>query len=95
MKPMISDTILRDAVVTHEQEGLDRIADLGERDRGERGEIFLVARFRAPDYARLKRAFDGLQPLRERHGARGHSASATAREATAFSGWPMIRRTTW
>jgi hypothetical protein len=34
--------------------------------------IFLVARFRAPDYARFKRAFDDLQPLRERHGARGH-----------------------
>jgi hypothetical protein len=37
-----------------------------------RGGIFLVVRFRAPDYARLKRAFDDLQPLRERHGARGH-----------------------
>jgi hypothetical protein len=34
--------------------------------------IFLVARFRAPDYARFKQAFDDLQPLRERHGARGH-----------------------
>jgi hypothetical protein len=40
--------------------------------RGERGEIFLVVRFRAPDYTRLKRAFDDLQPLRESHGARGH-----------------------
>jgi hypothetical protein len=37
-----------------------------------RGAIFLTARFRAPDYARLKRAFDDLKPLRERHGARGH-----------------------
>jgi hypothetical protein len=37
-----------------------------------RGGIFLVARFRAPDYARLRRAFDDIQPLRERHGARGH-----------------------
>jgi hypothetical protein len=31
-----------------------------------------VMRFRAPDYARMKRAFDDVQPLRERHGARGH-----------------------
>jgi len=34
--------------------------------------VCLVARFRAPDYARLKRAFDSFQGLRERHGARGH-----------------------
>ena len=54
----------------HEREG--RVAVPSERGRGERGEIFLVVRFRAPDYARLKRAFDDLQPLRERHGARGH-----------------------
>ena len=56
----------------HEREGIDRIADLSERGRGKRGAIFLVVRFRAPDYARMKRAFDDLQPLRERHGARGH-----------------------
>ena len=34
--------------------------------------ISLVVRFRAPDYARMKRAFDDLQAIRERHGARGH-----------------------
>jgi hypothetical protein len=43
-----------------------------ERSRGKREGIFLVVRFRAPDFARLKRAFDDLQELRERHGARGH-----------------------
>jgi hypothetical protein len=43
-----------------------------ERGHGKRGVIFLVVRFRAPDYARMKRAFDDLQALRERHGARGH-----------------------
>jgi hypothetical protein len=57
---------------SHERAGIARIADLSERDGGERGGIFLVVRFRAPDYARMKRAFDDLQPLRERHGARGH-----------------------
>ena len=36
------------------------------------GRISLVVRFRAPDYARMKRAFDDLQALRERHGAQGH-----------------------
>jgi hypothetical protein len=56
----------------HEREGNGRIADRGERGRGKRGGIFLVVRFRAPDYARMKRAFDDVQPLRERHGARGH-----------------------
>ena len=56
----------------HEREGVGRIADLSERGRGKRGGIFLVVRFRAPDYARMKRAFDDLQALRERHGARGH-----------------------
>jgi hypothetical protein len=56
----------------HEQEGIGRIADLSEGGREQRGGIFLVVRFRAPDYARMKRAFDDLQPLRERHGARGH-----------------------
>lgn len=54
----------------HEREGIGRIADLSER--GQRGGISLVVRFRAPDYARMKRAFDDIQPLRERHGARGH-----------------------
>jgi hypothetical protein len=43
-----------------------------ERGHGKRGGIFLVVRFRAPDYARMKLAFDDLQALRERHGARGH-----------------------
>jgi hypothetical protein len=43
-----------------------------EPGRRERGAAFLVARFRAPDYARMKRAFDELQSVRERHGARGH-----------------------
>jgi osmotically-inducible protein OsmY len=47
-------------------------ADPSERGGGQRGGIFLVARFRAPDYARMKRAFDDLQPLRERYGARSH-----------------------
>ncbi len=56
----------------HEREWIGRIADLSDLGRGKRGGIFLVVRFRAPDYARLKRAFDELQPLRERHGARGH-----------------------
>src|SRR4051812_34882230 len=56
----------------HEREGTGRIADYSEQARGKRGGIFLVVRFRAPDYARMKRAFDDVQPLRERHGARGH-----------------------
>ena len=43
-----------------------------EQSPRERGVTFLVARFRAPDYAQLKRAFDDLQGPRERHGARGH-----------------------
>jgi osmotically-inducible protein OsmY len=47
-------------------------ADASEPGGGQRGGIFLVVRFRAPNYARMKRAFDDLQPLRERHGARGH-----------------------
>ena len=38
----------------------------------QRGGTFLVVQFRAPDYARFKRAFDELQPLLVRHGARGH-----------------------
>jgi hypothetical protein len=46
--------------------------DLGERSQGDRQMIFLVSRFRAPNYARLKRAFDQLRPFLERHGARGH-----------------------
>jgi hypothetical protein len=45
---------------------------LRKRSRSSRGEVFLVARFRAADYAQLKRAFDDLQELRVRHGARGH-----------------------
>jgi hypothetical protein len=56
----------------HERERKGRFADLSERGRDGRGVVFLVARFRTPDYARMKRAFDDLQPLRERHGARGH-----------------------
>ena len=34
--------------------------------------MFLVARFRAPDYERWKQAFDSDQLTRVRHGARGH-----------------------
>jgi hypothetical protein len=55
-----------------ERERIGRSADLSARRVRERGAIFLVVRFRAPDYVRLKLAFDELQPLRERHGARGH-----------------------
>jgi hypothetical protein len=58
-----------DAAEARERRGR---VDLSERGRGERGVIFLIARFRAPGYARLKRAFDDLKPLLERHGARGH-----------------------
>ena len=64
---------------SHEREEIARVADLSERGGGERGAIFLVVRFRAPDYARMKRAFDDLQPLRERHGARGHRILTLAR----------------
>jgi hypothetical protein len=55
-----------------EREGTGRIGALSEQGRGKQGGIFLTVRFRAPDYVRLKCAFDDLQPLRERHGARGH-----------------------
>jgi uncharacterized protein (DUF1330 family) len=56
----------------HDGEPIERNTDVRTRGRGAQGEPFLVARFRAPDYARMKRAFDHLQPLLERHGARGH-----------------------
>jgi hypothetical protein len=67
-----ASTDLRKLEAPHEREGTGRIADRSEPARGKRGRIFLVMRFRAPDYARMKRAFDDVQPLRERHGARGH-----------------------
>jgi hypothetical protein len=67
-----TSTHLRPLEAPREREGIGRIADLSERGRRGRGGTFLVVRFRAPDYARMKRAFDDLQPLRERHGARGH-----------------------
>jgi hypothetical protein len=56
----------------HEQGRIGRFADVSEQGPGERAAIFLVWRFRARDYERLKRAVDDLQPLRERHGALGH-----------------------
>ncbi len=72
MTPRTPSTHLPTLEAPHEQEAMGRIADPSERGRGKRRGIFLVVRFRAPDYARMKCAFDELQPLRERHGARGH-----------------------
>jgi len=64
----------------HEREPIVRTTDPNERGRRGQGVIFLVARFRAPDYARLKRAFDDLQPVRERHGARNHRILRLAKD---------------
>jgi hypothetical protein len=34
--------------------------------------VYHVVRFRAPDYARWKQVFDGLEDVRVKHGGRGH-----------------------
>jgi hypothetical protein len=53
-------------------ESIRGIAYLTDGDRDARGGTFLFARFRAPNYPQMKRAFDDLQELLQRHGARGH-----------------------
>jgi hypothetical protein len=53
-------------------ESVGMIGDLTAAHPGARGETFLFARFRAPDYSRMRQAFESLQQLLQRHGARGH-----------------------